>query len=97
MAGPTLARKGRACSWNSRLKDGGVGMAWTLGADGVDCRPGLLVTCLGNLGKASVFSFTAYPVLPGRLCSGHLEFSGKQNKAKFPVLPGVREYPHPLH
>lgn len=59
--------------------------------------PGLLFTCLGNLGKASVFSFTAYPVLPGRPCSGHLEFTGKQNKAQIPVLPGVREYPHPLH
>lgn len=38
MVGPAVARKGRAWSCNSRLKDGGLGMAWALGADGGVCQ-----------------------------------------------------------
>lgn len=90
MAGPAVARKGRAWSCNSRLKDGGLGMAWALGADEGSASPGLLVL---GLGKTSVLSFATYPVPP--TCGGRLEFTGPQNRAEVPVLVGVRAYPHP--
>lgn len=61
MAGPNLAREGRACGWNLRLKDGGVGMAWALGADGGDCQSWLAGHVSGESGQSVCFLLYSLP------------------------------------